>query len=369
MTSSGQDLIDWLRLIRSENVGPVTFWQLISRFGTAEAALEALPELAHRGGIRRSIRICSPAIAEAEIAKTEKFGARMIRGDEVDMPKSLASLDPPPPLICVKGDPHFLHTDNVAIVGSRNASAIGRKFAAGLARDLGEAGFTIVSGLARGIDAAAHAGALTSGTVAVLAGGIDHIYPSDNEGLYWDIAGSGALVSEQPIGITAQARDFPRRNRLISGLSLGVVVVEAAKRSGSLITARFALEQGREVLAVPGSPLDPRCAGTNGLIKQGAQLVEGVDDVLSALERPIIDPAVPRVSETTPNLNSPDEQDLEDGRAHLRSLLGPSPIHIDDLSRESRAPLPVVHAVLLELDLAGTLERHPGGRVSIKGSQ
>lgn len=251
--------LDWIRLIRTENVGPITFHRLMEQYGSAAKALDMLPELARRGGRSKPLRVAPKAEAEREVQANRRFGARLICACEPDYPEPLAAVDDAPPVISVAGHAHLLRRRAVAIVGARNASLNGKKFAESLARDLGEAGLLVVSGLARGIDTAAHAGSIASGTAAVLAGGIDVVYPPENEGLYRDIMALGVVVAESPIGTQPQARHFPRRNRLISGLSLGVLVVEAALRSGSLITARMALEQGREVMAVPGSPLDPRC--------------------------------------------------------------------------------------------------------------
>ncbi|MBK3735627.1 DNA-protecting protein DprA, partial [Azospirillum brasilense] len=260
---SAAERFDWLRLIRSENVGPITFHRLLERFGGAGAALEALPDLAKRGGRTKPLRIAPKADIDRELAANDRIGARLLFSCEPDYPEPLAALDDAPPVVSVLGHPHLLRRRAVALVGARNASMNGKKFAERLARDLGEAGLLVVSGMARGIDTAAHAGALGSGTAAVVAGGADVVYPPENQALYRDIVQQGVVIAESPVGTTPQARHFPRRNRLISGLSLGVLVVEAALRSGSLITARMALEQGREVMAVPGSPLDPRCQGTN----------------------------------------------------------------------------------------------------------
>src|SRR5438067_1894559 len=278
---SDSERLDWLRLIRSDNVGPRTFYRLIRHCGGANAALAALPDLARRGGASGPAGICSRADAEREIKAARAFGVRLVATGEDDYPERLAMIDDAPPLLAVRGQPAVLGKPMIAIVGARNASAAGLKFAERLARDLGEAGFAIASGLARGIDAAAHRASTKTGTVAALAGGQDCIYPPENAPLADVIAAEGALITEMPMGWSPRARDFPRRNRLISGLAIAVVVIEAAQRSGSLITAKLALEQGREVFAVPGSPLDPRCAGTNGLLKQGAAIVTEADDVIS----------------------------------------------------------------------------------------
>src|SRR5215468_4571255 len=279
---SDRERLDRLRLIRSENVGPVTFRALLRRFGNARAAIEALPELARRGGRSAPLRVFSAAQAEQELGAVGRIGARLLSAEDPDYPDALAAIYDAPPLLYLRGDAALLRRKAVAIVGARNASANGRRLAEDIARDVGAAGFVVVSGLARGIDHAAHRGSLDSGTIAVVAGGIDIAYPPDNEELQREIAQRGTLVAEMPPGTVPQAKHFPRRNRLISGLSLGVLVVEAALQSGSLITARMALEQGRDVLAVPGSPLDPRCRGTNNL-RQGAILAEGAADVIAAL--------------------------------------------------------------------------------------
>jgi DNA processing protein len=355
--------IDWLRLIRSDNVGPRTFRSLINHFGSARAALSRLPDLARRGGAARQVRICSEADAEAEIEAGNNIGVSLVAPGEAGYPPRLALIDDAPPLLGVRGMLDALSRPMIAIVGSRNASGAGLKFASTLARDLSDAGFVIASGLARGIDQAAHRASLDGGTLAVLAGGHDRVYPAEHEDLLHAILQSGAAISEMPLGHVPRARDFPRRNRLISGVALGVVVVEAAHRSGSLITARIAAEQGREVFAVPGSPLDPRAAGTNDLIKQGATLTTEASDVINAvapiMERPVELPT--REPGDTPSYDEPDNSD----RARIVGLLGPSPVGLDDLIRMSGTSAAVVRTVLLELELAGRLERHGGGLVSL----
>lgn len=361
---------DWLRLIQSENVGPATFRKLLNRYGGARAALEALPELSRRGGLRRPIRIYSEDAATADLENAEKLGARFVALGEPDYPALLKHIDSAPPLLCAKGQLPGQDRPCVAIVGARNASALGRKFTRQIASDLGAQGLTIVSGLARGIDTAAHQASSTFGTTAVLAGGLDIIYPPENDGLYHQIVqDGGAIVSEMTPGTVPQAKHFPRRNRIISGMSFGTIVVEAAKRSGSLITARLALEQGREVFAVPGSPLDPRAAGTNGLIRQGAILTENARDVLTVIA-PLVkrdDPFQGALDEPAPE--DTDERRMEDvspsSRDAILGLLGPSPVEVDDLIRESRQPPGAVFLVLLELELAGRLHRHSGAAVSL----
>ena len=358
--------LDWLRLIRCENVGPRTFRALINRYGGANAALKALPELARKGGATKPARVFSLAEAKAELTAARKKGVELIAMGEPDYPSRLLMIDDAPPLLAVQGQVAVMTKPMIGIVGSRNASAGGCKFAERLAYDLGQAGIIVVSGLARGIDAAAHRASLASGTIAVLAGGHDRIYPPEHNPLVTDILPHGAAVSEMPIAWEPRARDFPRRNRLISGLSLGVVVVEAAQRSGSLITARMALEQGREVFAVPGSPIDPRADGTNNLIKQGATLVTGVDDILQVI-RPILgrkdDIAM---EEPEPiHLDGESREPAADDRTRIVNLLGRAPVGIDDLVRLSGCSPAIVRTVLLELEIAGRIERHGAGLVSI----
>lgn len=351
--------IAWLRLARTENVGPVTFEQLIRREGSAEAALAALPELTRRGGRMAPLAIPSVAEAERELEGGAKLGAQLLASCEAAFPRRLAAVDPPPPLIWVRGRADLLQWPCVAIVGARIASAGGQRFARGLAGQLGAAGQVVVSGMARGIDAAAHEGALPSGTVAVLGGGIDDVYPREHAGLYERLCAEGCVVSESPPGYKAQARDFPRRNRIISGLSLAVVVVEAELKSGSLITARMAAEQGREVFAVPGSPLDPRARGANDLLRQGAGLCENADDVLRVLEQlPVI-----RERETEYVTGADPADDTL--RAEIEALLSPTPVSRDELVRATRAPAPAVFAALVELSLAGRAELLPGGMVTM----
>ena len=357
-----------LRLLRSENVGPVTFHELIARFGSGEAALDTLPELARRGGRARPIRLGPRDRAEAELEALSMEGARVLFHGEPAYPARLAEIADAPPFVSVLGDAALLPRRSVAVVGARNASANGRRLAETLAADLGARGYVVVSGLARGIDAAAHKGALAGGTVAVVAGGLDVVYPQENIGLYEEIAARGAMLSEMPPGTVPQARHFPRRNRLISGLALGVVVVEAAPRSGSLITARMALEQGREVFAVPGSPLDPRARGCNDLLRQGAVLTETADDVEAVLDgmlRPAI--GTPQGFELPePEPVSDAGAGLEPARREVAELLAADPVMVDEILRRCQVSPAIVNTVLLELELAGRLERHPGNRVSLR---
>jgi len=337
---------------------------LLTHTGSARAALAALPDLARRGGASKTARICSREEAEREMEAARMFGVRFVALGEPEYPPRLQSIDDAPPLLTVRGNIDVLASPMVAIVGARNASAVGVKFAQRLARELGEAGFVISSGLARGIDAAAHRASLGTGTVAVLAGGQDKVYPPEHADLLESILADGAAISEMPLGWEPRARDFPRRNRLISGLALGVVIVEAAKRSGSLITARMALEQGREVFAVPGSPLDPRSEGTNGLLKQGATLVTEAADIIPVLQPIMGRPADLSLREPEASPPGPDEPENSD-RARIVSLLGPTPVAIDDLIRLSECSPAAVRIVLLELELAGRLARHGGAMVSL----
>lgn len=360
--------IAWLRLIRSDNVGPSTFRHLINHYGSAEAALAMLPELSQRGGSTRAIRIADERDAVRELEAIHRFGARFVGIGEPDYPPALREIDGAPPLLAVKGNVPTATRPAIGIVGSRNASISGAKFTAMIARTCGEAGYAVISGLARGIDTAAHRASLETGTIAAMAGGLDQPYPPENIGLLNDIwDGNGLAVSEMPFGWEPRARDFPRRNRLISGISLGVVVVEAATRSGSLITARLAGEFGRLVFAVPGSPLDPRCEGTNGLLKDGAMIVTTPNDIVDAL-RPLAEPDLfrPRPSEAPVERSKPFSAPPADAeRDHIIDALGPTPVEIDDIVRHTGLPISSIHSVLLELDMAGRLHRHPGGLVSL----
>jgi DNA processing protein len=366
-TLSDRERRDWLRLARTQNVGPVTFATLIARFGSASAALDAVPKLARRGG-RPDLHLPSVSGAEQEMEALMNLGGRFIASCEPDFPPGLAALNPPPPILAVLGKPALLSREMVAIVGARNASALGRKFAATLAAELGAAGLMIASGMARGIDAAAHEATLAVGTCAVVAGGIDVVYPAENAALYERLREEGAIVSEMPLGESPQSRHFPRRNRIISGLSRGVIVVEAAENSGSLITANYALEQGREVFAVPGSPLDPRARGCNRLIREGATLIESATDVLNVLN-PILGRVFQETGPEPDDIDEPDPDFSNNESEHLRSklleLLAPSPVEVDELIRQARAPAGAVAMALLELELAGLVRRHAGNRVSL----
>jgi DNA processing protein len=363
---SDRQRLNWLRLIRTPNVGPASFRDLINRFGSAEAAIEMLPELMISGGANRLVRVPSVQEAEAELETARKAGARFVAIGEPDYPAMLRSMSHPPPLLAMRGEGAVFRLPAVAIVGARNASLAGIKMARTLAAGLGEAGYAVVSGLARGIDTAAHQGALSTGTVAAFAGGLDQPYPPENAGLSDEIATrGGAIVSEMPFGWQPRAQDFPRRNRLVAGMALGLVVVEAAQRSGSLISARLAGEMGRLVFAVPGSPLDPRAAGANGLLKDGAILVTEPGDVLAAVAPLAGIPLPPPSTLEEPPDFSATPPPGEDDRARVVEALGPTPVAIDEIIRHTGLHPAQVFMVLLELDLAGRLERHAGGYVSL----
>lgn len=399
---SDRQRLDWLRLIRSDGIGPRSFRSLTNRFGGAGPALEALPDLARQAG--RNIRICPEADAEREMEGLRRLGGRFVALGEADYPLPLRAIDSAPPLVAIRGE--FPALPAVALVGSRNASAAGLTFTRRLAREIGEAGFAIVSGLARGIDTAAHQASLATGTIAVLAGGLDRIYPAQNSGLAERIAAEGAIVSEMPLGYEPRGRDFPRRNRIVSGLALGTVVVEAARRSGSLITARFANEQGRQVFAVPGSPLDPRAEGGNHLIREGATLCAEAAHVVEAL-RPMVgrrgdlfhehqamrEEAVASTGEPLwdefdlPDVTKPPVTEaagsdrngfspappagtgeVDNIGSNLLGLLSPTPVALDDLVRASGYPARDVGRALIELELTGAVLRHPGGGLSRAGA-
>ncbi len=363
---SEQERLARLRLSRSDHVGPITFRHLIARYQSGEAALDALPELAKRGG-KRTIKIYPKASAMAEIDAARTFGAKFIILGDTGYPEPLAAIEDAPPVLIVKGHLHLLQKPAFGIVGARNASAAGLRFARTIAAELGQEDLIIASGMARGIDAAAHQGALMTGTIAVLGGGVDVVYPKENQALYEEITERGLLISEVLLGTQPQARHFPRRNRIISGLSLGVLVVEAAQRSGSLISARLAGEQGREVFAVPGSPLDPRCKGPNSLIRDGATLVEDKNDVLKVINamrgRPFSDPAYNLfdmfVAESGEEGVTPA---LRDG---ILEKLSPTPVPIDELVRLTGESAGRILTVLLELELAGLAVRHPGNKIAL----
>ena len=354
-----EDLVDRLRLLRTPGIGPVTFRQLLRRFGTPAAALDAVPDLARRGGGKAPV-IRTRAEAEREIARVEKLGARFLALGQGLYPRLLAELEDAPPLLIARGQVALLDRPAVAIVGARNASAAACRFARGLAYDLGGHDVIVVSGLARGIDSAAHDGALESGTIGVIAGGIDIFYPPENQARQEALFERGLVLAEMPPGIEPRSRHFPYRNRIIAGLSAGTVIVEAAPRSGSLITARLATEAGREVMAVPGSPLDPRAQGCNQLIRDGATLVQNAADVLEAVQEP-----TSRVRAVA-DAYCGEEPDGGEAMSLVEDLLGPSPVPVDEIIRLSGAPSGAVQMALLELDLAGRLDRHAGGKVSLR---
>lgn len=377
---SDQQRVDWIRLIRSPNIGPITFRDLINQFGGASAAIKALEG---RTNNQRRFQLSSEDSALRELETAAKFGAHIVALGEAAYPRWLQSIDAAPPLIYMKGRLELAQRPSVGIVGSRNASGAGLKFASVLAQNLGEDGIVITSGLARGIDAAAHIASLPTGTIAVLGGGLDHIYPAQNEELYFKIASDGLLISERPLGTIAKAKDFPRRNRIISGISHGTIVVEAAMRSGSLTTARFASEQGRDVFAVPGHPLDPRATGTNKLIQNGANLITSSDDVLESLRPQLLDQysynqtehqmsGFKDTHEGSFSQEENPEEDLaqfensdENLKARVLELLGPTPIERDTLVRLLKCNAKDLQIVLLDLDLEGLIEHHGQQRLSL----
>ncbi len=363
-----RDRLDWLQLIRTQNIGPVTFHRLIAKYGTAAKALTALPDLSRKAGCARPLKAADRDACERELKEAEKHGARLIAACEDDYPTVLKAIPDHPPLLYVRGHASLFEKPAVAIIGARNASGVGRKIARSLATDLGEAGYVIASGLARGIDGAAHDAALQHGTIAVVAGGVDVIYPPEHDELTERIAREGAVISECPMGAQPTARDFPKRNRLISGLSRGVVVVEAAAKSGTLLTANFALDQGREVFAVPGSPLDPRCQGANRLIRDGATLVENAQDIIDVLSqqggvassgRDLFDWAGGMGE------REPEQAVMVSLKRQILELLSFTPLHRDEILREADAPPGLVADILLDLVLAGEAQEHDGGRFSL----
>jgi DNA processing protein len=358
-------LIDWIRLIRTEGIGPVRFRQLVERHGSPAEALHHLPIF------KPDLKIVTPAAAEAELAAANRAGLSYLTWADPAYPAALKAIDDAPPVLTLKGDPAILSRPCFAVVGARNASVNGQKLARMLAGDLSRTGWAIVSGMARGIDGAAHVAALEAGgpTAAVLAGGADVIYPPEHRALYERIAAAGVVLSEVPPGTEPTAAAFPRRNRLISGLSRGVLVVEASLRSGSLITARLAGEQGREVFAVPGSPLDPRAQGPNSLIRDGAVLVERADDILVAMEgsRGEISKLTVRMKEDRQVIEKTDVENTQDLRQRIEAALGPGPTAVDEVVRQCQVSPALVATALMELELAGRLERHPGNRVALIG--
>lgn len=363
---SYKDKIDTLRLIRSDQVGPLTYHRLLARFGSAAAALDALPALSIRGGAAKAGRVFSIDQAERELETCAAGGVNVIAQGEPDYPPRLVHIEDAPPLLFARGCTELLRKKSVAVIGSRNASTNGLRFAEKISSDLGHNGLLITSGMARGIDAAAHRGGLETGTVAVMGGGVDVIYPRENAAIYDEIATNGVIISEMSVGTRPRATHFPRRNRIISGISRGIVVVEAAPRSGSLITARLALEQNREVFAVPGSAMDPRARGTNDLIRQGAILTEQASDVLDVINPGQLFQAPPPLLPIEADPIIPDTEPTPTDEVHgwLATRLGPTPVDIDDLAREFSSPAAMLSEALMELELAGRVERHPGNRIS-----
>lgn len=367
---SNAEKIARLRLIRTENVGPITFRQLIERYHSAERAVEMLPELSKRGGRKKPLVAASMDKINQELEQVEKHLAELIVLGDSLYPAPLAATEDAPPVMMALGHSHLLKKDCFAIVGARNASAVGIKIATSFSEKLGKSGYVVSSGMARGIDAAAHRGAIGSGTIAVLAGGVDVVYPRENADIYRQIKEAGLVLSEMPFGTQPQARHFPRRNRIISGLALGVLVVEATHRSGTLITARLASEQGREVFAIPGSPLDPRSKGPNSLIRNGAQLTESVDDIFEVLSlmrsRSISEPDTNtfHFGASSNDVDVTLEKDLAKARSAIKEKLSHTAIAIDDLIRLTGLESSVVQTVILELELAGEITRHAGNRVS-----
>ena len=362
---SDAERLDWLRLTRTESIGPSTFFKLIQRYKTAAKAIEALPHLLSKAGSKRGISVFPVDAAEKEMTATGKAGATLVAHGEAHYPEALLTIDTAPPMLCMSGNFELAQRTSVGIVGARTASASGRKMARILAHGLAEAGILVTSGLARGIDTAAHEAATPARTAAAIAGGVDHLYPPENADLQRAIARDGLLITEMAIGTSPRAEHFPRRNRIISGMSRAVIIVEAAMRSGSLITARFANEQGRDVFAVPGSPLDPRCEGTNKLIKDGASILTSVDDVLEMLNRET-SPLQQSLFEREPEPLLPPDQDADEAtRREVVSLLSPNAIEIDDLIREAQCQPEAVMAVLLELEVAGRITRSAGGMVAL----
>lgn len=369
-SSVNAEMIAGLRLIRSEGIGPVTYHGLIARCGTAVEAVNALPELAKRSGRKRPFIAATQEAIERELDRLEKIGGTLVPMGQPSYPGNLAETSDAPPFLTVLGDPDHLTRPSIGVVGARNASLNGRKLAGMFAADLAKAGFTVWSGLARGIDTAAHSTAVEYSTVAVMAGGADVIYPKENAGLHAKICEAGCVVSEMPPGTEPLARYFPRRNRIISGASTGVVVVEGTPKSGSLITARIALDQGRDVFAVPGSPLDPRAQGPNGLIRDGAVLVRSAADVLDELQggvKNLFSPATDQQQQSQP-IEKIEEKEIDALRSEILSEIGTTPVTVDELRRQCQVSAPVLAAVLLDLELAGQIERLPGNRICRIGS-
>jgi DNA processing protein len=367
-TITDEERLNWLRLFRSEHIGPRTFYSILELYGTATQAIEAMPHLSRRIKARKNIALCSREAAEKEMSSYASFGARVLAACEPDYPPMLRMVEDAPPVITLLGNIKMLkNKECVAIVGARNASTLACQFAYKTAAELGDRGYIVVSGLARGIDTAAHKGSIKTGTVAVIAGGINHIYPPENIELFQRIAAEGVVIAEQPMGTVAKARNFPQRNRIIAGLSRGTCVVEAAFGSGSLITAKIALEQSREVFAVPGSPLDPRCHGTNNLIKEGAILTQSAKDIIRGLPQLREEHLFEKQESAfiAPAKTLPSDEELDRIRPEIIARLSPSPVGVDELMAQTGFTPNQVLTILLELELAGSVERHPGNRVSL----
>ncbi|MBI1300877.1 MAG: DNA-protecting protein DprA [Alphaproteobacteria bacterium] len=371
--STEQEKLDALHLYRTENIGPITYYQLVERFGSAAEALRALPELAKRGGRKKPLNPPSEREITQEYKQLQKLGGQFLTVQDANYPLALTATEDAPPIISVLGDTSLLNKSCIAIVGARNASINGRKFAQKLAAELGARDQVVVSGLARGIDTAAHHGALHTGTIAVVAGGIDVVYPEENQKLYEEICEKGAVIAESKFGAKPFAASFPRRNRIVSGLSKGVIVVEATKKSGSLITARMAGEQGRDVYAVPGSPFDPRAAGPNHLIREGATLVTKADDVMeimmnfsgNSLRENPYSPTNFTPLECANNNQKLSEKEIVDIQNMIVSHLSFTPISVDELIRACDVTISQLQSSLLELELAGRIKRSPGNRISL----
>ena len=365
-TLDEKERIAWLRLIRTENIGPITFYSLMQSFGTAQKAIEALPTLSRKGGRLKDLKLCTADAAIAEMQALEALGGKMVFAAEAAYPLALSAIEDAPPVLSVLGNAKLLNLPSIGIVGARNASLNGRKFAEKIARELGEGGQMVVSGLARGIDTAAHAGSLATGTIACVAGGADVIYPPENTALYHQIKSEGCIVAESPLGMEPMARHFPKRNRIISGLSAGVIVVEATLKSGSLITARMAAEQGRDVYAIPGHPFDPRAAGPNKLIQDGATLVQTAHDILDNLAS--FSGTRQTLAESFQTPWTPEdlsENDAETVRDTILQNLSSTPVTVDELVRTCHLTIPAVQMVLLELEIAGRIQRLPAGRIAL----
>jgi len=364
---SAEEKLDWLRLSRTENVGPITFYRLVERYGSVGEALAALPELSKRGGRKKPLKAPDPSFVEKEYESLRNLGGEIVTAACENYPLALGATDDAPPVLSYFGDIKLANKNVIAIVGARNASLNGRKFAERLAGELGAQEQTVVSGLARGIDTAAHKGSLNSGTIAVVAGGIDVVYPQENTALFEEIKERGLVIAESPLGVSPVARHFPKRNRIVSGLSRACVVVEATMRSGSLITARMAGEQGRDVMALPGHPLDPRAQGPNHLIREGATLIRNADDILEIIRdfsgTALREPLKPVQSFTAAPAN--DEDVPQNAQETVLENLSFTAIALDELIRSCHLTIPVLQTVLLELELAGRIKREAGGRVAL----